>query len=60
MYYDEKVIDGILHCRGTPKGEWRPVSSDELNRKLIECKAQLAILRSSRKACEEYHKEYDI
>jgi hypothetical protein len=22
MFYEEKVIDGILHWRGTPKGDW--------------------------------------
>jgi hypothetical protein len=26
MYYDEKMIDGVLHCRYTPDGEWRPVA----------------------------------
>ena len=27
MYYDEKMIDGVLHCRTTPDGEWRPAAS---------------------------------
>lgn len=22
MYYEEKIIDGILYWRGTPDGEW--------------------------------------
>jgi hypothetical protein len=26
MYYDEKMTDGVLHCRYTPDGEWRPVA----------------------------------
>lgn len=25
MYYDECVIDGKLHWRNTPKGEWQPL-----------------------------------
>ena len=27
MFYEEKVIDGTLHCRSTPGGEWRPATS---------------------------------
>jgi len=26
MYYEEKMIDGVLHCRTTPDGEWRPAN----------------------------------
>jgi hypothetical protein len=22
MYYEEKIINGALHCRSTPSGEW--------------------------------------
>ncbi len=25
MYYDEMIIDGVLHSRTTPDGEWIPV-----------------------------------
>lgn len=24
MYYEEEMIDGILHCRTKPYGEWVP------------------------------------
>ena len=27
MYYEEKVINGVLHCRSTPNGEWMPATS---------------------------------
>ena len=27
MFYEESMINGILHFRGTPTGEWRPVTS---------------------------------
>ena len=27
MYYEEKIINGVLHCRSTPDGEWRPATS---------------------------------
>lgn len=29
MYYEEKLIDGILHWRGTPDGEWQIVPPAE-------------------------------
>lgn len=36
MYYEEKWIDGLLHCRGTPDGEWRMVPEIEMHKKLAE------------------------
>lgn len=27
MHYEEKVINGALHCRSTPSGEWRLVTA---------------------------------
>ena len=30
MYYEEKLIDGILHWRGTPDGEWQIVPAEKL------------------------------
>lgn len=27
MYYAEKMIDGVLHYRNTPDGEWRTVNT---------------------------------
>lgn len=30
MYYEEKIIKGVLCCRTTPKGEWKPVHAKEL------------------------------
>ena len=29
MYYEEKMIDGVLHCRTTPDGEWLPVANTQ-------------------------------
>lgn len=34
MYYQERVINGILHFRLTPDGEFREVSKEELTRRL--------------------------
>lgn len=30
MYYEEKVIDGKLYCRGKPNGQWHEISSNYL------------------------------
>ena len=34
MYRDEKVIDGILHFRNTPHGEWHKVTLEGMLSKL--------------------------
>lgn len=39
MYYDECLINGVLHCRTTPNGEWVPVSSANLTTRLQEAEA---------------------
>ena len=36
MFYEEKMIDGVLHWRGTPTGDWQPVSPRELAEKSDE------------------------
>lgn len=33
MYYDEKVIHGILCHRSTPDGKWIPFTSEQLTKK---------------------------
>ena len=38
MYYEEKIINGILYHRGTPGGRWIPFTVEELSSKLIERK----------------------
>ncbi len=30
MYYEESIIDGVLHWRGTPDGEWRSFTPEQL------------------------------
>lgn len=35
MYYEEEVIDNILHWRGTPDGEWIPKTLEELTNELL-------------------------
>ena len=30
MYYEEKIIDGVLHCRKAPDDEWEVVSPENM------------------------------
>lgn len=40
MYYEEKIINGILHWRGTPDGEFIAYSAEAITNKLIESRAE--------------------
>jgi hypothetical protein len=36
MYYEEKIIEGVLCWRSTPKGMWTEFSAEQLTKKLQE------------------------
>lgn len=36
MYYDEQVVNGVLCYRLSPKGDWYPLSVQELTKRVIE------------------------
>jgi hypothetical protein len=38
MYYAEKVINGILHCRYSPNEEWQEMSKEKLTEIIIRLK----------------------
>ena len=38
MYYEEKIINGIMHYRTDPNGEWRAYEIQELSRRYEEMK----------------------
>jgi len=35
MYYIEKVINGVLHYKTTPKRKWEPLSLEALTRRVV-------------------------
>jgi hypothetical protein len=39
MYYEEKLIDGILHWRGMPDGEWQIIPAEKLDERVIAAEA---------------------
>ena len=59
MYYVEKMIDGVLMCKSEPRGEWREVSKEGLNRK-IETKRTLQNTRNKKKIRKSKEKKYQI
>lgn len=43
MYYEERIIDGVLHWRGTPTGAFKPCTPERLTQLLAESRAALAV-----------------
>ena len=41
MYYGEKLIDGVLHWRGTPDGKWKQMSQERLTTLVLELRQRL-------------------
>jgi hypothetical protein len=36
MFYEEKIIDGVLHWRGIPGGTWKQFTKEELTKRIEE------------------------
>lgn len=53
MYYEEKVIDGILMFRSVPYGGWGAVSLENLTRKYMELEEKLSSLNKEDLELEE-------
>ena len=43
MYYDEKIEDGVLYYRSTPKGNWLTMDYDMLLKKYQEQKPKFCM-----------------
>jgi len=41
MYYEEKVIDGVLHFRTRPDGDFKPLTDKELTNRLVSAEKDL-------------------
>lgn len=44
MYYEEKVIDGVLCWRGSPNGEWIPITIEHLTDQYVQLRREMNIL----------------
>lgn len=58
MFYEEKMIDGVLHWRGTPTGDWQPVSPRELAEKIDILRTRLAESEARAVAAEANDRRY--
>lgn len=43
MWYEEKVINGVLHYRGTPSGEWTPMTKEMLTGVILQLRARMGL-----------------
>ena len=59
MYYEERIIGGLLHYRTTPKGRWIIYNYEELSNKVIELRKQLKKVREHRDALMDSSVEID-
>jgi hypothetical protein len=41
MYYTEKIIDGILYFKSTPKGEWKQKTPKALTEMIKQLRTQI-------------------
>ena len=41
MYYEEKIINGVLMYRITPNGNWRQCSIEKMGAKILELESAL-------------------
>jgi hypothetical protein len=52
MYYEEKIIDGILYWRGSPNEQFREFSKRELCQKIIKLKTVISELEAELENCD--------
>ena len=41
MYYEERIINGVLHYRNLPSAKWRVLSPEKLTSIIVKLKEQL-------------------
>jgi len=44
MYYEEKIVDGILCYRETPDGEWIPFTVEQLTIAFVALRLKLSLV----------------
>lgn len=47
MYYKEKVIDGILHCQYSPRGQWHKFTEKQLADRIVRLQTDVKKLTES-------------
>ena len=47
MFYEEKIINGILMCRTKPDGAWRQCSIEEMGERIITLEGKITRLQTA-------------
>lgn len=45
MFYEEKLINGLLMFRGTPDGDWMQLSIEKLSLRVVEAEVSVKIMQ---------------
>lgn len=48
MWYEERIINGVLCFRGTPNGDWHEFTKESLTKDLIEARKKIEELEAIR------------
>ena len=51
MYYEEKMIGGVLKCRHNPRGEWEQCSIEKAWDKITDLQGQIIDLKACLRTC---------
>ncbi|MDH4186826.1 MAG: hypothetical protein OEV08_07505 [Nitrospira sp.] len=43
MYYEERIVDGVLCWRGAPDDQWTPCTPKEITARLLEAREALRV-----------------
>ena len=57
MYYEERVIQGFLHWRDTPEGDWQPFTKAMLQQRIDEVQDRASESQSRLQALGEQYEE---
>jgi len=52
MYYEEKVINGLLYYKTTPNGQWIQMSPERLTEMLLEARKERMVFQEKVKGLE--------
>jgi hypothetical protein len=53
MYYEEKMIGGVLHCRCTPTSEWKPLCPASLSERVEALQVEIQRYRKAMESAIE-------
>ena len=59
MYYQEKIVNGVLCCTHTPKGKWIPLSIQELSKRVVSAESTLISWKDQEKS-RNYFRDADM